>query len=654
MKRILEEARDKRLLWDVLDALGLPAFALDRDFRISDLNSSVSGKLSFSKNDLAGSSIFSVFTPSAPKEETGSRDSCFMEGICHRKDGESFPARLTLSRREGGFLAVVGDRGETENVPGGADQRIVGLINEICGVVNSSLSIGHIFRLAVSEVRKLMDFDRASITLLDAAGRSLRIFALDTGMPTKLMKGTRAPIEGTSAGWAAANQKPWMNSDLQAEMVFERDRALLEEGIRSTISVPLFKDKPLGSLNFDSTRPGLYTERDLEILLPVAKHLSMALENALLFEEISREKREWEKTFDSITDMVWIEGLDGRVLRANRAVTEGTGYPLAGITAKTTRDILRALRIAGDDAQGAEASGPRGRHHRELASTDGRIFHFRAYPLFDSEGEVYGRVNYAKDVTEQRRLEQQLFRADKLASLGTLAAGIAHEINNPMGIIAGYSEALLDRAGDPGLKSMPAFEDFPEYLETIHNEIFRCKDILKTLLDFASPSAGIFREIDLNELIKEVILLVRHKARKQNQTIGLKLDRDIPRTAADPGALRQLFMNIIMNSFYFMDSEGTITISTRTEAGPSGRKTILVSVTDNGKGMDKEMLGRIFDPFFTTKPAGEGTGLGLSICHRIVSEHDGTIDVRSSPGKGTTFDVRLPVRLLPSPQGRNP
>jgi signal transduction histidine kinase len=223
-------------------------------------------------------------------------------------------------------------------------------------------------------------------------------------------------------------------------------------------------------------------------------------------------------------------------------------------------------------------------------------------------------------------------------------AGIAHEINNPLGIIAGYSEALLDRSRDPGLSGLASFEDFPEYLETINKEIFRCKDILRSLLDFAKPSGGTFREIDINELIKEVILLVKHGAKKQNHVIRLELDREIPRTAADPGALRQLFINIIMNSFYFMGDEGTLVIRTASEPGEFDGESILISISDNGKGIERDIVDSIFDPFFTTKPAGEGTGLGLSICHRIVTEHDGTIDIDSEPGKGTTFNIRLPVR----------
>jgi two-component system NtrC family sensor kinase len=522
--------------------------------------------------------------------------------------------------------------------------RQIELINEISSVVNSSLSIGHIFRLVVSEIKKTIHFDRASINLLDEDRNVLKIFALDTKRRTRLTKGVTAPIEGTSAGWVATRQRPWINYDLQNDTPFELDSLLMNEGIRSTISIPLFKDRPLGALNFDSLQPDAYADKDLEILLPVAKHLSIALENALLFEEISKEKREWERTFDAITDMVWIEDRKGRVLRVNKAIIEKSGRPELALVHKSSTDMFKALRIryVKDPATGH----PEGKRafYKELTGLEGSAYHFWTYPLVDSDGKTYGVVNYLRDVTEQKHLEQQLLRSEKLASLGTLVAGIAHEINNPLGIIAGYAEALMDRAKEPGLAKLKEFEDFPEYLSTINSEIFRCKNILKTLLDFARPSTGTLREIDINELIKEVILLVEHSAKKQQHIIALNLNRDVPKLIAEPGALRQLFINIIMNSLYFMDTEGRIVISTSHITGHDGKGYILIDLADNGKGIDKSMIDKIFDPFFTSKPVGEGTGLGLSICHRIVSEHKGTIDVENNKQGGTTFHIKLPVR----------
>jgi two-component system NtrC family sensor kinase len=519
------------------------------------------------------------------------------------------------------------------------------LINELSGIVNSSLSIGTIFRIMVAEIRKLINYDRASLLLYNEKENNLLIFALDTDMQTIMKKGVRAPIEGTSAGWVVRHNRPWISRDLNTTE-FTYDKKLLKEGIRSTISIPLYHDKILGVFNFDSRKTGNYSEKDLEILLPVAKHISIALENALLFEEISREKKEWEKTFDAITDMVWIEDSGQHVVRANQALLARTGLTMKGAAGKNCRELFGMIGVSDEEGICTGSSAKLRPCFRELKGPGGSIFHFWTYPLIDDEGKLYSLVNYLKDVTVQKRLEQQLMRSDKLASLGTLVAGIAHEINNPLGIIAGYAEALLDRSREEFLLTAPEFEDFPEYLQTIHNEIFRCKGILRSLLDFARPTGGTFREIDMNELVKEVILLVNHRAKRLNHNIELRLDRNIPKIHADPGNLRQVFMNIIINSMYFTPEGGSITITTETdsETDRSWReRNIKVTVTDTGAGIEPEIIDKIFDPFFTSKPVGEGTGLGLAISHKIVEEHEGSIEVMSHVGAGTSFIIRLPA-----------
>jgi two-component system NtrC family sensor kinase len=525
--------------------------------------------------------------------------------------------------------------------------RHIELISELSGIMNSSLSIGTIFRMVVSEIRNLIDYDRASLLLYDEKQENLLIFALDTGLKTEMKKGVRAPIEGTSAGWVARNNAPWINHDLN-DARFPLDRKLLREGIRSTISIPLHHDRMLGVFNFDSTEPRKYSEKDLAVLLPVAKHMSVALENALLFEEISKEKKEWERTFDAFTDMVWIEDGRQQVLRANRTLLARTGFSEREIGSRLCAELLDRIGVSVSGCLCRDTLSTKRPSFHELKGTAGTMFHFWAYPLIDEEGRLYAIVHYLKDVTAQKRIEQQLIRTDKLASLGTLVAGIAHEINNPLGIIAGFSEALLDRAKDEGLRSVKEFEDFPEYLQTIHGEIFRSKKILKSLLEFARPSAGTFREIDINELIKEVMLLLNHKASRLNHHIRLDLGRDLPKIHADAGSLRQLLMNLLLNAIYFTPEGGSIVIRTgpdRTSGEGRGIdcRWIRLSVSDAGSGIPEDIIGKVFDPFFTTKPVGEGTGLGLTIAHRIVQEHGGAIDVESEPGKGTTFIIKLPA-----------
>ncbi len=616
------------LLLDTFDSLHIPALLIDKSEKVIACNTAAGTVLQYSAHDIAGQNIRFLITlvkntdssihpgaffPAQAAFPAGQKDAIQYESSCKRKDGTSFIAQVSIlpchnheqrlvvlqeisgrqSTISSQFEAVIENSRLIKQLQNKMDE--IELINELSSLINSSLSIGTIFRMMVSELRKIVDYNRASLLLYNEKDRNLIIFALDTEMKTVMKKGARAPIEGTSSGWVFKNNRPLINYDLR-ETEFVLDRKLLREGIRSTISIPLFYDRPLGVFNLDSTEPAKYSEKDLNVLVPVAKHISIALENALLFEQISKEKKEWEKTFDAITDMVWIEDGKQHILRANATLLSKTGFSSAEITEKICWELLDKIGIHQTDCLCADTIRTKQPSFRELKGTGRSIFHFWAYPLLDEEGQLYSIVHYLKDVTASKQLEQQLIRSEKLASLGTLVAGIAHEINNPLGIIAGYAEALLDRAKEPSLIRNKDFEDFPEYLETIHNEIFRCKGILRSLLDFARPSGGTFRDLDINELIKEVILLVNHKAKQLKHHIELKLNRDLPKIHADPGNLRQLFMNLIINSMYFTPAGGSIIITTEMDASGKDRDGIKVSVTDNGVGIPAKSLKRYSIP----------------------------------------------------------
>ena len=627
-------------LLKAFDVLNLPAFLIGANGTVLSCNDSAPRAFGWRREEMVGLGLERFLSLDLPLTDPSPVVSAPVP--CFWKGGGIFHSRVAVIPARDGLRTVVVRDAPADGLPActpPAKVAQVELINELSGIINSSLSIGTIFRMVVSELRKLIAYDRASLLLYNEADDALLIFALDTDMRTAMKKGVRAPIEGTSAGWVVRNNRPWISDDLERTQ-FPLDRKLLQEGIRSTVSIPLFHDRMLGVFNFDSTEPGRYSDKDLDILLMVAKHIATALENALLFEEISKEKKEWERTFDAITDMVWIEDGRQQVVRANQTLLAKTGFSKSEITGMHCGELLDRLGIASFRCPCLDTITAKRPTFRELKNAAGNLFHFWAYPLVDDEGRLYAIVHNLKDVTAQKRLEQQLIRSDKLASLGTLVAGIAHEINNPLGIIAGYSEALLGRAKDPVLASLPTFGDFPEYLRTIHSEIFRCKGILKSLLEFARPSGGTFREIDINELIKEVLLLLQHRTQRLKHTIELDLDRGVPKIYADAGSLRQLLMNLLLNATYFTQEGGSIRISTGMDDASANR--IRLTVSDTGAGIPADLIDKVFDPFFTTKAVGEGTGLGLTISHRIVEEHGGSIDVSSAPGAGTTFTITLP------------
>jgi two-component system NtrC family sensor kinase len=665
------------VMLETFDYLNTPALIINASLKVVALNAAANAIFCYASAEIIGLDLLELVTQTSgiAGETTGISTACqhstagvYYESICKKKSGELFIAQVSVipHQLDHQRLVVLNDISDLRKLRLGKQldlalendrliaqlrdkMRQIELINELSGIINSSLSMGTAFRIMASEIRKMVSYDRASLLMFNERENNLTIFALDTDKKTILKKGVKAPLTGTSAGWVIQNNRPWINRDLLEETEFPLDRKLMNEGIRSTISVPLYRDKMLGVFNLDSATPSHYSEKTVEILLPVAKHISIALENALLFEEISKEKKEWEKTFDAIADMVWIEDDKQKVFRANKTLLMKTGLSVVEIMASSCSKILESIGISADNCICSDTISSGKPSFVELRGTGGNIFYFWTYLLTDEEKRLYAIVHYLKDVTAQKKLEQQLIRSDKMASLGTLVAGIAHEINNPLGIIAGYSEALLDRIKSITPLQVEGFEDFPEYLQTIHNEIFRCKNILKTLLDFARPSSGMYREIDINELIKEVILLVNHRAKKLKHNIELQLNRSTPKVLAEPGTLRQLFMNILINSMYFTPEGGSIVIKTEALRNASGKFTsvpegVCASIRDTGCGIPNDIIGKIFDPFFTTKPVGDGTGLGLSICHKIVEEHGGTIDVSSEEGMGTTFFIRLPAK----------
>lgn len=237
-----------------------------------------------------------------------------------------------------------------------------------------------------------------------------------------------------------------------------------------------------------------------------------------------------------------------------------------------------------------------------------------------------------KDIEQRKMMEQQLTQADKLASIGQLSAGIAHEINNPLGIILGYTQLLLrNESADDG-----RYQD----LKTIEKHVRTCKAIVEDLLNFARSSKPTRDMVLLNEALEDVITFIQHHSTLEEVEIVKRYDGDLPPMELDEKKIKQVFMNLIMNAKHAVGKKGKITLSTSYKPGDS---KAVVEVADNGYGIEKKNLQRIFDPFFTTKPTGEGTGLGLSVSYGIVKSHGGDIFVESEAGKGSTFRVVLPL-----------
>ena len=341
--------------------------------------------------------------------------------------------------------------------------------------------------------------------------------------------------------------------------------------------------------------------------------------------------------FESVTDGITISDLDGKVVDVNQAKvrlhgcdskSELIGRSAFEFITEQYRD--RAIKGLKKTLNGGNSGNP----EYTFLTKDRREFTAESSTavLRDTSGIPLGFIIITKDITEHRRMKEQLIVTDRLASVGELASGIAHELNNPLTSVIGFSELLLEKSIPSGIKAD---------IDAIHRQARRATEVIRNLLTFVQQHAPTRQPMNINKAIRKVLKLRAYEQKVTNIRVNTQLARDLPEIMADSFQLEQVFLNIVINTEYFMaeaHNGGTLTIVTE-KAGD----IVMASFADDGPGITKENLGRLFDSFFTTKEVGKGTGLGLSISREIIDAHGGRIYVESTLGKGATFIVELPV-----------
>jgi two-component system NtrC family sensor kinase len=254
------------------------------------------------------------------------------------------------------------------------------------------------------------------------------------------------------------------------------------------------------------------------------------------------------------------------------------------------------------------------------------------------QGEkVFSLHIISRDISKRKRIEQQMIQTSKLAAVGELASGVAHEINNPLASIAGYAEDLLDLLQEKQKISAEDIREFKEDLTTIMEQTHRCKEITQNLLDFARTGDFELIYTNVNHLVEKTLLLIEPEAKFGKVQIIRELSPDLPITETDPSQLQQVFLNLLNNSIDAVEPGGNIRVTSDYNKGH-----IRIKFQDDGIGIPRQNLKKIFDPFFTTKPPGSGTGLGLSICFRIMEKLNGKLTVQSQKNAGSIFTVTIP------------
>jgi two-component system, sporulation sensor kinase E len=359
---------------------------------------------------------------------------------------------------------------------------------------------------------------------------------------------------------------------------------------------------------------------------------------------LRNKKNELQAIFDAVNDGVIVFDHNGLIQHFNHICPQFFSQEV--LSGGGCRDVFHPelassphncpveLALRGERVETSMVSVREGHNTRYIDIT--------VNPIKDELGEKTRALVFLRDVTLKRLHEMQLIQTEKMSSIGVLATGIAHEINNPLTSVAGYAEALLRRFRDePSLGKDIRLDDFTKYLEVIVREAYHCKGIIDSLLNFGRKSDGLIGTVNLNGLLKEILELLRHQPNYGEMEIVADLKENIPLILGDPSGLRQVFMNLLINACHAIKNGGLVEISTTYS---DNDRAIYVQVRDTGSGIAHDVIDRIWDPFFSTKEVGKGVGLGLALTYNIVKRHGGEISVKSSVGEGSQFTVRLPVR----------
>jgi signal transduction histidine kinase/DNA-binding response OmpR family regulator len=538
------------------------------------------------------------------------------------------------------------------------------VVDEIARIITATLDIDQAYEKFALEMRKLLDFDRASVNVIDHDSYSYQLkylFGQDT--PDRQV-GDISPLHGSQAEYVMQTRQTIIRADVAECPIFNVDQALLNEGLHSAIMAPLIsKDRVIGAIGLRHRKIGAYGEREQIILERLAKQIAPALENAHLYEETNKEKERATTTLAQLRAL--LDGVDAGILLlgndddtalwANHRFAEFFGVDDAQLFVNSKGVCQRLKEVSRGRLANADEVFDRNDRiiaDRHYSGTEGLEFIYperrtvRRFttPIYQEEGEYLGRLWVYYDITEQRKLQEQLLQSQKMESIGRLAGGIAHDFNNLLTPIMGYAT----------LGSMYLTPEHPTqgHLDEVRKAAERAASLTHQLLAFSKGQLIEPKVIDLNNLVLNMNELLRRIIGEDIELVTLPAP-DLDLVKVDPGQIEQVLLNLVINARDAMLQGGKLIIETANvhsgtgeahqHPGSSSGKQVMLSVTDSGIGMTEEVKAHLFEPFFTTKEKGKGTGLGLATCYGIIEQSGGRIEVDSTVGEGTTFRIYLPA-----------
>ncbi len=413
------------------------------------------------------------------------------------------------------------------------------------------------------------------------------------------------------------------------------------QDFKQVIKIPLIaKGSMIGKLLICNHYEVNYTDSDQLFLEQLAAQLSVCIENLNLYDEAIRRKIEWEETFRAVKDPIIFIDLDHNIQRVNESVLNCYRIELDEVMGQKCYSFLHNRDELCNPCPAREVLKKGKPSQQQQEMRNGRIFDMSYYPVYNNKEEIYGIIQYAKDVTKKLEMEAHWRNLSKQVALGEMAARVAHELNNPLTVILGNIQiSLMDLCENN--------ENYKPLTDALSYGL-RCQKIIHDLLKFSRYDRNVIVPLDLHFLMDETIDATRFQVDYDQVTISKDYYQHLPVITANPDQLKQVFINVLTNAWDALKSTPEKIITIRTGLID---EHVYITIEDNGQGIRPEHLFRVFDPFFTTKE--QGTGLGLSISYGIIKAHGGDISLRSEVGVGSTFRITLPLsideRETPSP-----
>ncbi len=509
------------------------------------------------------------------------------------------------------------------------------ILHQLARNINIDMSIPDIIERAFTKLPQTLPCDL--LGLVAVKGSELSLKAL---MPRDFCRIENFPAHSPSLK-VIRQKKAGIFNLTPEELSHIRINPAYPGPLRSLSIAPMFKrDEVIGVLLVASILDSAYSEEDLSFVQHLADQLSISIQNARLYKQVSRAKKEWEETFKAVTDPIFLIDTDYNVLLHNdRLPPEMNGFWNRAIGNKCFAKLHGRTHPCRDCPIKEVQRTGRPVFQRWQTET-GLVLDLSYYPVLNEEKQLVAVTIILKDVTQKIKLEAQLVNSARLAALGEMAAGVAHELNSPMTVIIGTAQML---SRDLQLDGQ---HEKAEVLEDIITSGLRCKRIIQNLLTFSRQDQLPATEIDLNAEAARVLSMIQYQINRSQIRIVEHLDPTLPRMTANGPQIQQVLTNFLINARDALAEverkDKTIEVATSLRE-EGGKRWAVLSVTDDGIGIAPENMSKIFTPFYTSKEATKGTGLGLSVSLGIAESHNGTIEVDSRPGQGSTFSLVLPV-----------